>query len=82
MASLVFTPVDNAEIPLLLKALTLDNPSKLHILEDLVGRGRLEFSSDSAKLVSKKTVVKALASLACPSLLGCTIDEKIAVILL
>jgi hypothetical protein len=78
MATLVFTPVDNSDIILFLRAL---KPQKLTVTEDLKGHDKLEFTDGTVVLTSKKAVLLALTSLAAESskLLGSSASEKILV---
>jgi hypothetical protein len=76
-ATLVFTPVDNADIVLLLRAL---QPQDLTVVEDLKQHDKLEVTIKNAVLSTRKAVLVALAGLTASSdLLGVSKDEKIMV---
>lgn len=82
VSTLVFSPVDNADIPLLLNALGLyDNPSRLAVKEEIIGRNKMELvlESTTGTLKSRKAVFMALANLANPALLGKSSGEKIQI---
>lgn len=62
---LTLSPVDNADLFLLIKALRLENDSKLGIREKLLKRGLLQLEDEQGnKIESRKAIIKRLGQLA------------------